>query len=258
MTYHNKTIAALASILIVVVIMTTPLSTFADSVHSAPRIKLREGTSSNWSGYASISNISLPISNYVNTVQGNWTVPTLTCGTSTTYSSAWIGIDGYSDNSVEQIGTEQDCSNGVQQNYAWFEMYPHPSFKITGITVNAKDVISAKVTYIGKNKFQLAITDVTTKKSYSNTFKANAQRSSAEWIVEAPYSGGVLPLANFGTMNFTNAQFTDSTGHVVAIDGKGTGTYDQITMHDSNGGNSTPSALTDSGTTSSFSVIYSP
>jgi len=258
MTYHNKAIAAMTSILIVAMIMTTPLSAFADSVHSAPRIKLKEGTSSNWSGYASVSNISSPASNYVKTVQGSWIIPTLTCGSSTTYSSAWVGIDGYSDNSVEQIGTEQDCSNGAQQNYAWFEMYPHPSFKITGITVHAGDVFNAKVAYIGNSKFQLSITDATTGKSYSNTFKAKAQRSSAEWVVEAPYSGGILPLANFGTMNFTNAQFNDSSGNAIAIDGKGTGTYDQITMHDPNGGSSTPSALTDSGAASSFSVTYSP
>ena len=31
---------------------------------------------------------------------------------------------------------------------------------------------------------------------------ANAQRSSAEWIIEAPYSGGVLPLSDFGTVSF--------------------------------------------------------
>lgn len=256
MSYSNKTIAVLTSVLIVAMIMITPLSAFADSVNSAPRIKLREGTSTNWSGYASISNIASPASNYVKAVQGSWTIPTLTCDSTTKYSSAWVGIDGYSDNSVEQIGTEQDCSGGVQKNYAWYEMYPHPAFKITGIIVHAGDVFNAKVTFVGKNKFQLSITDVTTGKSYTNTFKANAQRSSAEWVVEAPYSGGVLPLANFGTMTFTNAQFTDSSGNAVAIDGKGAGTFDPITMHDG-GSSSTPSGLTDSGTTSSFSVTWS-
>jgi len=29
-----------------------------------------------------------------------------------------------------------------------------------------------------------------------------ARMSSAEWIVEAPWSSGVLPLANFGVANF--------------------------------------------------------
>jgi hypothetical protein len=38
----------------------------------------------------------------------------------------------------------------------------------------------------------------------------NAQASSAEWIAEAPSSGGVLPLANFGSVTFTNGQATIS------------------------------------------------
>lgn len=260
MTCNNKikTVAALASVLVVTMMMTTPLAAFADSVQSAPRIKLKEGTSANWSGYASISNLSLLASNYVKNVQGSWAVPALTCGPSTTYSSTWVGIDGYSDGTVEQIGTEQDCFNGAQQNYAWYEMYPHQSVKIPGMTVHTGDVVDAKVTYLGKSKFQLSINDATTGKTYSNTFKAHAHRSSAEWVVEAPSSGEVLPLANFGTMKFSNAQFTDYTGTIHAIDGKGSGTYDDITMHDPNGGNSTPSSLTDSGATSGFSVTYSP
>lgn len=245
------------SILIVGTISSSYNFAFADTVHSAPRIKLKEGTSTNWSGYASISNISSPTPGYVTSAQGSWIIPTLACGSSSTYSSAWVGIDGYSDGTVEQTGTEQDCINGVQQNYAWFEMYPHPSYKIA-IPVHTGDVFNAKVASVGSNLFQLSLTDVTTGQSYSNIFKAKAQRSSAEWIVEAPYSGGVLPLANYGTLTFNNAQFTDSAGTVHAIDGKGAGTFDAITMHDPNGGNSTPSALTDVGTTSSFTTTYSP
>jgi len=250
-------VAVLTSVLIMAMIMTTPLVS-ADNVQSAPRIKLKEGTSSNWSGFASASNISSPSSNYVKEVKGTWTVPTLTCGPSSTYSSAWVGIDGYSDGTVEQLGTESDCSQGIQKNYAWYEMYPKSSHLITGISVHPGDVFNAKVTYVGNNNFQLSITDVTTGKSYSNTFKTHANRSSAEWIVEAPYSGGVLPLANFGTMTFTNAQFTDNAGNVHAIDGNGLGTFDPITMKQPSGVTSTPSALTDSGTASSFSVTYSP
>ncbi len=40
---------------------------------------------------------------------------------------------------------------------------------------------------------------------FSTTQEANAKRRSAEWIVEAPSLGGVLSLANFGTVQFTNA-----------------------------------------------------
>jgi hypothetical protein len=46
------------------------------------------------------------------------------------YSSAWVGIDGYSDNTVEQIGTEQDWIWGRAIYYSWFEMYPNRPYRI--------------------------------------------------------------------------------------------------------------------------------
>ncbi len=62
---------------------------------------------------------------------------------------------------------------------------------------------------------------------------------------------------NFGTISFSNAQYQYNTGTQYAIDGRGTGTFDAITMHDPQVGNAIPSALKDSGTSSSFSVTYS-
>ena len=55
---------------------------------------------------------------------GSWIVPTVT-GSSrgTTYSAVWVGIDGYSDSTVEQIGTEEDVVNGGPSMHAWWEMY---------------------------------------------------------------------------------------------------------------------------------------
>jgi hypothetical protein len=54
----------------------------------------------------------------------------------------------------------------------------------------------------------------TTNKMFSNTQNANGQmvRSSAEWVMEAPWSGGVLPLASFENINFTNCSFSSTSG----------------------------------------------
>jgi hypothetical protein len=223
-----------------------------------PNIRIRLSTSQNWSGYASESSLASPSNGFIQSVTGSWKVPTLTCSPSqNTYVAIWVGIDGYSDGTVEQTGTEQECVNGAQQNYAWTEMYPHPMQQISGITVHTGDAFTASVTY-GSGSFILAISDTTTGQSFTGSARLkNAQRQSAEWIVEAPYSGGVLPLANFGTVAFSNAQFTDSSGATHVIDGLGPGTYDAITMQDPNGGTSTPSGLTDNGSTSSFSTTYS-
>src|SRR4051812_35832181 len=72
--------------------------------------------STNWSGYAAVTNLSSPAPNSVTAVSGSWVVPTVTGSRQgSSYSSAWVGIDGFSDSTVEQIGTEQDVINGVPQ-----------------------------------------------------------------------------------------------------------------------------------------------
>jgi hypothetical protein len=236
---------------------------FTHEPFSHPRVKTKAGTSSNWSGYVAESSISSPANGFVTIVVGSWKIPTLICNSSQdTYVSTWVGIDGYSDGTVEQIGTEQDCVNGQQQNYAWVEFYPNPSQVITGLAVNNGDIFNASITYLGNNYFLLSIKDLTTGQSYSRTYRTNAQRQSAEWVVEAPSSfiGSVLPLANFGTALFSNCRFVDNTGTSYAIDDRGTGTYDSISMNNPNGQSAEPSGLTDSmqpNVSSSFNVTYS-
>ena len=124
----------------------------SSAVHhfQAPHIRLREGTSLNWSGYAIETSLAKPESNAVSDVAGGWTVPTAVASTSrNTYSSAWVGIDGYSDNTVEQIGTEQDWTPRGASYYAWFEMYPNYAYEIVGFPVYPRDMIAAQVQYLG-------------------------------------------------------------------------------------------------------------
>lgn len=211
----------------------------------APRIRLKNGNSSNWSGYAVETNLTSPTNNAVSDVKGSWVVPTVTCDpTINTYSSAWVGIDGYSDGSVEQIGTEQDCISGQPRYYAWYEMYPKPSRYI--MPVSPGQNISAEVTYVN-GRFVLKLN------GFSTTQKANAQRQSAEWIMEAPWSGGVLPLANFGTINFGGSQAT--LNGVTGTINNSSWQNDKITMVNSSGSpKATPSSLSSDG--SSFSVTW--
>lgn len=229
-------------------------------VFSHPNLRRGFATSSNWSGYAAESSITSPSNNFVKSVIGSWTVPKLTCSAGqATYVATWVGIDGYSDSTVEQTGTEQQCStSGATTYFAWYEMYPNPMKQL--FNVNPGDVITASVTYRGSSSFLLTIKDTSTGASQSVTARLRgAKLQSAEWIVEAPSSsGGVLPLANFSTAYFKSAQYTTSSGTTYAIDGRGSGTYSSITMNDpANGATATPSALTDSSGASSFDVVYS-
>ena len=54
--------------------------------------------------------------------------------TPNTYSAFWVGIDGYSSQTVEQPGTLSDCSGETPQNLA-YEFYPADLTEITSVTV---------------------------------------------------------------------------------------------------------------------------
>jgi Peptidase A4 family len=154
-------------------------------------------SSTNWAGYAVTG-----ATGSVTFVQGSWVQPTVTCSRSTTYSAFWVGIDGYSSRTVEQTGTEADCSGGTAIYSAWYEFYPAYPVTFTKVVVHPGDVFEASVTFAG-GKFTATIKDVTTGTSGHHTKAVStAKRTSAEWIAEAPYSGGVLPLADFGTAHF--------------------------------------------------------
>ncbi|MFA5860805.1 MAG: G1 family glutamic endopeptidase [Candidatus Thermoplasmatota archaeon] len=179
----------------------------------------RFGASTNWAGYAVQTNLASPSNGVVTDVKGSWVVPAVSCPADGTnkYSAAWVGIDGYSSNSVEQLGTESDCLSGGSVPYyaAWWEMYPKPSRRIQHV-VQAGDHMTAEVRYSGGNAYTLTMTDATQGWSFSTTQRAKAARSSAEWVQEAPWSGGVLPLSNFGTVTFTGASATIA-GHTGTI-----------------------------------------
>lgn len=160
-------------------------------------------TSTNWAGYAAVSSISKPAKNSVSAVFGSWIVPAIVPANQNTYSAIWIGIDGYTSSTVEQIGTGHDFVGGVAQHYAWFEMYPGGSYSIDGFPLKPGDVISASINYSVNNIFTMILYNNTQKVSttipISYTTSATAQRSSAEWIVEAPWLNSVLPLTDFVT-----------------------------------------------------------
>ncbi len=219
--------------------------------------------SNNWSGYA-VTGTGFT------SAKGSWHVPEVQCNkTPNTYSSFWVGLDGFQNgnDTVEQNGTASDCSGTTPQYYAWYEYYPANAVVIDDVPVTAGDIISAEVTYNG-SEFTLTITNETTGKTHSHT-KAlpGAQRTSAEWIAEAPCctsTGGYLPLANFDLANFgfdktgisdTNYA-TDSSEVNKPIVDFGSSDVNQITMVNESSGatEAVPTSLTTDGT--SFTVSW--
>jgi hypothetical protein len=169
----------------------------------------------------------------VSDVKGSWVVPAVSSATGTDgYSAFWVGIDGFNSHTVEQIGTESDYVDGSAQYYAWFEMYPHYPHDIS-MAVSPGDQISAEVKYAGNDAFILSISDLTSGQSFQTTATASAARSSAEWIAEAPYGHGILPLADFGNVNFNQGNYVTING-VTSPFGSVAPLY-QIVMADSSG-----------------------
>ncbi len=217
----------------------------------APRTHEGSFQSTNWSGYAVTG-----ASGSVSDAKGSWTVPAIQgrCPSTNQYSSFWVGIDGFSSGTVEQTGTDSDCQNGAPTYYAWYEFYPHPAFLINGLTITPGDHITAEASFSGRS-FTVTITDTTTGHSFSTSARVHsAQRSSAEWIAEAPSSsGGILPLANFGTVSF--AACTAKVGTASGTIGSFGSSVQVITMVSNSGAvKAQPSSLSGSG--DSFSVTW--
>ena len=153
-------------------------------------------TSTNWAGYAATGSTYTSVST-------TFTQPKVTCTSGDQYSAFWVGLDGYSSDSVEQTGTEADCVGKTAEYSAWIEMYPADPVTYSN-TVKAGDSITETVTE-ASNKYTLTLVDSTEGWTKTTTkTESGLARSSAEVIAEAPYSNEVLPLANFGTVTFNN------------------------------------------------------
>jgi len=212
-------------------------------------------TSENWSGYA-VTGSSFT------RAQASWIVPTVTCNSATQYAVFWVGIDGYTSKTVEQTGTEAVCSGGKPTYSAWYEFCcTEPIITITTMTVEPGDKMSAAIVYTSSEEaFTVKITDERTGQSFTKSKKVpSAARSSAEWIAEAPSSGVILPLADFGTVLF-GEDSTAITGTCYAADSSNHGpisafsTIEEITMEKSGVMEAIPSGLSSDGT--SFSVTW--
>lgn len=161
-------------------------------------------TSTNWSGYAAASGTYTSVS-------ASWTEPTGTCSGSAKYSSFWVGLDGYNSGTVEQTGSEVDCSGSTPQYYSWYEMYPAYPVNFSN-TVRPGDHFTGSVTHTSGSSYTLKLSDTTQGWSHTVTKSlSGAANSSAEVIAEAPSSSsGVLPLAHFSPITFTSATVNGS------------------------------------------------
>jgi hypothetical protein len=171
----------------------------ASAARSGTTRSVRDGstTSTNWSGYVLTGGTGA-----FSSVSSSWTEPAASCSSGTQYAAFWVGLDGYNSNSVEQTGTDSDCSGGTPDYYGWYEMYPADPVYFTN-PVAPGDSLSASVTVSGTS-YTLTLTDSTQGWTQTENESGSYADSSAEVITEAPSSlQGPLPLADFGTIGYS-------------------------------------------------------
>jgi hypothetical protein len=156
-------------------------------------------SSVNWSGYDVTGG---PFTS----VTATWTQPRVRSAGATVNDAAfWVGLDGDTSNTVEQIGTEGFNQNGVGYD-AWYELYPASPVSIP-MTISPGDVLTGAVVTSDGATFTLSLVDHTSGASFQKVQTVSpATLSSAEVIAEAPTDdlGNVVPLADFGLVSFTS------------------------------------------------------
>jgi hypothetical protein len=200
----------------------------------------------NWSGYADTSTTKQEFTK----VSGSWTAPSVACGAEDQVTSDWVGLDGFTSGTVEQLGTIGWCYRAKPIYFTWYEMAPAASVEV-GTTLKPGDKIAASVTRSG-TKYTLRLTDSTTAGNYISVTKtcalATCVDTSAEWISERPSFGiGIAPQAHYNAFKITNGSQTSGgkTGTIGAGPGvtaitmvDATNAYNLNTVTSLTGGNS--------------------
>jgi hypothetical protein len=162
-----------------------PLPAMSRLASSPPRPVVE---SRNWSGYVATGGPFLG-------VQGTFTIPNLRRASAPARTSEWVGIDGRDNGSLIQAGVEQDFdpSTGLVSHYAWWQILPgRPTQVEVPLIVLPGDEITVVIGRSGAGRqWSIVVTDDTTGQTFSMRRAYAGPAGSAEWIVEAPSTGGV-------------------------------------------------------------------
>jgi hypothetical protein len=196
-------------------LVTTAAPAMTPITHQVAHIASRTATgwtADNWSGYGgSVTS--------ANEITGTWNVPTVTKTKGNTYSSTWIGIDGFANSDLIQTGTEQDWVGGKAHYDAWWEILPAPETLIPTITVHPGDAMFADIWNSSGTTWQILLEDLTTNVTFQIAKTYTGPADSVEWIQEATEIGGTIAtLAHYGSTTFTLAGFNGGNVTFVAAD----------------------------------------
>jgi peptidase A4-like protein len=176
-------------------------------------------TDANWSGYVDATGYR-----GFTAVYGQWNVPSIVAceSNTTTYSSFWVGLDGYESGDLVQDGTEADCTDilgifNFTGYSAWEELLPNqPYSQNVSLSPNAGDSFWA-LAWVGDANHQY---DPNGAYAWFNMWDLTQRQGvlvgqalngtwfygyTAEWIMERPtVSGQFAQLSdyNFAVMGY--------------------------------------------------------
>jgi hypothetical protein len=208
-----------------------------------PRVTGTTATSGDWSGYVDTGhNVAFRF------IAANFTVPNADCAASSLGTSGlalagtWVGLDGWTSNTVEQDGFAEECRSSTSQSYyAWYEMYPDNQVMVSG--PKPGDAVVASVYFNSTSgKYTLEVSDLTQKGAGFTVTEScpsgsTCANSSAEVITEAPGGGvaGGYDLTDFGAVGYTNASITSRSGTHGGLAATSLWSPTSITMTDPSG-----------------------
>jgi len=147
-------------------------------------------------------------------VTGTFTVPTAS-GSGSSSASAWVGIDGAScGNAILQTGVDFNADGTYD---AWYEWYPAGAVDFQNFPINSGDIITVTVTATSTTSGTAVIENTTQNQQVTQDLTSSSAlcEQDAEWIVEDfEENGGLVPFADFGTVTFSQASATSSSGSV--------------------------------------------
>lgn len=173
-----------------------------------------------WAGYAAVGVEGSPV--YFKKVESSWTVPKLKCPgiTKLTKVSYWVGLGGFNNPDLEQIGTYSQCTVGIPVHFGIWEMITQGKAPGAKFIINLRypilsnDHMKASVEYLSNGIYQLTLENITRGWRWSESKAGSTKetaRQTADCIVEWP-PGSVLPapLSNFGKFTFEGCRADNS------------------------------------------------
>lgn len=157
-------------------------------------------------------------------VSADWTVPAVSCEqdeSGATY--AWVGLGGWDDDALEQVGTSQWCEDGTAYYGLFGEFYPSPPFAGDGgvykpavYPVRPGDKVSASVTRGARGAYTLTERNLTRgwvfrttgrSPAYAPHLAADGAHGPGNDTAEVVMEGPADDLPRYGSTTFSAVEY---------------------------------------------------